>query len=105
MGRDKGHHRKKHRHSRSPKHPLASGPAVGASSSSFSSSKLLKYASLGKTRKLRALLLPADGPDAGDPAAVLNAVADSSGATALHQVRRPHVCVVAVVEAAAAMAA
>lgn len=44
-------------------------------------SKLLRCASLGKTRKLRSLLA-----DVGDTAELLSRVTDSAGATALHAV-------------------
>lgn len=49
--------------------------------SSLDSSKVLKYASLGKTRKLRALLAGVH-----DAAALLAAARDRGGGTSLHAV-------------------
>lgn len=75
MGRDRGSKesksRKKHKHSRS-----SSSPA-----SSLDSSRVLKYAALGKTRKLRSLLAGVH-----DAAGLLAAARDRGGGTALHAV-------------------
>jgi len=74
MGRDRNKHnsRKHKRSSRDRPSPLAP----------LDSKKVLKYASLGKIRKLRALL-----GDRQNPGDLLNSLTDRDGATALHQVR------------------
>lgn len=78
MGRDRNKHSSR-------KHKRSSRDRPISPSAALDSKKVLKYASLGKTRKLRALL-----GDRQNPGDLLNSLTDRDGATALHQVRSVH---------------